>query len=150
MQQQLSDVSEAAIKSNESGDGEHFTLKKPQYKMELVIPAFRTVTATSTDAGKVVQNCAYSRITIKKGEQTVYTSQHDANVQNIVPRGSSETVPWLAYSDALNEMFFKGAKQIKARYSGPRKKQDNPQILIEPGQLKNLFLDCAPWSVVGK
>jgi hypothetical protein len=150
MQQQLSDASEAAIKSNESGDGEHFTLKKPEYQLELVIPAFRTVTATSTDAGKVVQNCAYSRITIKKGEQTVYTSQHDANVQNIVPRGSSEAVPWLAYSDALNEMFLKGSKQIKSRYSGPRKKQDNPQILIEPDALKNLFVDCAPWSIVGK
>lgn len=150
MQENLSDASEAAIKSNESGGGERFTLKKPEYEVELVIPAFRTVTATATDAGKVVQNCAYSRITIKRGDQVVYTSQHDANVQNIVPRGSSEAVPWLAYSDALNDLFFKGSKQIKTKISGARKKQDNPQILIEPGELKNLFLDCAPWSLVGK
>jgi len=150
MQEKLSDASEASIKSNESGEGEHFTLKKPEYEVELVIPAFRTVTATSTDAGKVVQNCAYSRITIKRGEQILYTSQHDANVQNIVPRGSSEAVPWLAYSDALNDLFFKGAKQIKTKISGARKKQDNPSLIIEPESLKNMFLDCAPWSIVGK
>jgi len=150
MQEKLSDASEAAIKSNESGDGEHFTLKKPDYEIELVIPTFRTVTATQNAAGKLVQNCCYSRITIKKGEQVFYTSQHDASVQNLVPSGSSESVPWLAYSDAVNEMFYKGSKQIKSKLSGPRKKQDNPALIIEPDSLKNMFIDCAPWSIVGK
>jgi len=150
MQERLSDASEAAIKSNESGDGEHFTLKKPDYEVELVIPTFRTVTASSNAAGKLVQNCCYSRITVKKGEQIFYTAQHDGSVQNLVPKGSSDATPWLAYSDALNEMFYKGSKQIKSKLSGPRKKQDNPQLVIDPDALRNLFLDCAPWMLVGK
>ena len=151
MQEKLSDASEQAIKSNEAGDGVRFTLQKPEYEIELVIPAFRTVTVSSAkNIGKVVQDCCYSRITIKHGDQTIYTAQHDANAQRILASGSPESGYWGSYYSALNLMFFEGAKQIKAKLAAQRKKQENPLLVIEPAALREMFIDCAPWSIVGK
>ena len=150
MQENLSDATNSVINNEESADGVKFSLKKPLYELELTIPAFQTVAATSTDIGKVVQNCCYARITIKKGGETIYTSQHQGNVQNIVPRGSSERTPWLAYSDALNEMFFSGAKKIKALISGKSIKKENPLLIINPSGIKGVFVACAPWTIVNK
>ncbi len=151
MQEKLADASQQALKSNEAGDGVYFTLQKPEYEIELVIPAFRTVTVSAAkNIGKVVQDCCYSRITIKHGEQTIYSAQHDANAQRILASGSPESGYWGSYYSALNLMFFEGAKQIKARLAGQRKKQENPVLVIEPSALREMFLDCAPWSIVGK
>ena len=47
-------------------------------------------------------------------------------------------------------MFFEGAKQIKAKLAAQRKKQENPLLVIEPTALREMFIDCAPWSIVGK
>ena len=127
-----------------------FALHAPDYEMELVIPTFRTVTASSNAAGQIVQNCCYSRISIKRGDLVLYSSQHEANVTNLIPKGSSQKVPWLAYSDGLNELFFKSSKQIKAQYSGPEKKQEKPVLIVKPVLLKRFFTECAPWSIVGK
>jgi len=151
MKEGVSDASKVAIAgSGDSSDGISFTLKKPAYEVELVIPAFKTITATSNEVGKLVQNCSYARITIKHGDETIYTSQHDGSAQNLVPKGSSEKVPWLAYSDAVNEMFFKGGKKIKSLLSGEKKHQDNPLMVVEPSALKNLFVACAPWTLIHK
>jgi hypothetical protein len=127
-----------------------FSLKKPIYDFELTIAAFKTVPFSSNAIGKVVQNCCYSRITIKKGEDIIYTSQHDANVQNVIPKGSSEKTPWLAYGDALNEMIFNASKKIKTHISGKSKKQENPILIINPSGIKGVFVACAPWSIVNK
>ena len=150
MQENLSDATNNVINNEESADGVKFSLKKPLYEVELTIPAFQTVAASSNAIGKVVQNCCYSRITIKKGADTIYTSQHQGNVQNIIPKGSSEKTPWLAYSDALNEMFFSGSKKIKTLISGSSKKQENPLLVINPSGIKGVFVACAPWSIVNK
>ena len=150
MQENLSDATNNVINNEESADGVKFSLKKPLYEVELTIPAFQTVAASSNAIGKVVQNCCYSRITIKKGADTIYTSQHQGNVQNIIPKGSSEKTPWLAYSDALNEMFFSGSKKIKTLISASSKKQENPLLIINPSGIKGVFVACAPWSIVNK
>jgi hypothetical protein len=150
MQENLSDATNNVINNEESADGVKFSLKKPLYEVELTIPAFQTVAASSNAIGKVVQNCCYSRITIKKGANTIYTSQHQGNVQNIIPKGSSEKTPWLAYSDALNEMFFTGSKKIKTLISASSKKQENPLLIINPSGIKGVFVACAPWSIVNK
>jgi len=151
MQQKLADSINSTINNEESADGVKFTLKKPLYEMELVIGAFKTVFASSLPGGgKVVQNCCISRITIKKGENIIYTSPHDGNEQNIIPKGSSEKTPWLAYSDALNQMFFTGSKKIKSFISASSKKQEKPLLIVNPSGIKGLFVDCAPWSIVNK
>lgn len=151
MQEELSDASEQAIKSNEARDGVRFTLLKPEYEIELVIPAFRTVTVSSAkNIGKVVQDCCYARITIKRGDRIIYSAQHDANAQRILASGSPESGYWGSYYSALNLMFFEGAKQIKAKLAAQRKKQENPLLVIEPSDLREMFIDCAPWSIVGK
>jgi len=151
MREGVSDASSKVIESaKESGSGVSFVLKKPEYQVELVIPGFQTVTATSNDVGKLVQNCSYSRITIKKGEDVIYTAQHDGSVRNLIPKGSSEKVPWLAYSDAVNEMFFKSSKQIKSKISASMKKQDSPLLIIDPSAIKSLFVACAPWAIISK
>lgn len=150
MQEDLSDATNSVINNEQSANGAVFNLKKPVYEVELTIPAFQTVAATSNAVGKVVQNCCYSRITIKKGSDTVYTSQHQGNVQNIIPKGSSEKVPWLAYSDALHEMFLSSSKKIKSQISGASKKQDNPLLIINPSGIKSVFVACAPWAILNK
>lgn len=151
MREGLSDAQKALADSEqEKGGGLTFALHAPDYEMELVIPTFRTVTASSNAAGQLVQNCCYSRISIKRGDLVIYSSQHEANVTNLIPKGSSQKVPWLAYSDGLNELFFKSSKQIKAQISGPEKKQDKPVLIIKPVLLKQFLVECAPWSIVGK
>ncbi len=151
MREGLSDAQKALADSEqEKGGGLTFALHVPDYEMELVIPTFRTVTASSNAAGQLVQNCCYSRISIKRGDLVIYSSQHEANVTNLIPKGSSQKVPWLAYSDGLNELFFKSSKQIKAQISGPEKKQDKPVLIVRPLLLKQFLMECAPWSIVGK
>jgi hypothetical protein len=150
MREGLSDAQKALAESEtQAGGGLVFTLHPPDYEVELVIPTFRTVTASSNAAGQLVQNCCYSRISIKRGDLVVYSSQHDANVTNLVPKGSSLKVPWLAYSDGLHELFYKSSKQIKAQIAGPEKSQEKPVLIVKPKLLKQFFLECAPWSVVG-
>jgi hypothetical protein len=148
MQENLVDVTTSSINNEEGEGGQKFVLKKPIYEMELIIPAFQTTTATSNAIGRVVQNSAYSRITIKKGSDVIYTSQHDGNVQNTIPRGSSSQTPWLAYSDAVNEMFYGAAKKIKTSMSGKQRNQDSPMLVINPSGVKSMFIDCAPWAIV--
>jgi len=150
MQENLSDATNSVINNEESADGVKFSLKKPLYEVELTIPAFQTVAASSNEIGKVVQNCCYSRITIKKGEETIYTSQHQGDVRNIIPKGSSEKTPWLAYSDALHKMFFTGSKKIKSLTSGSSKKQESPLLIINPSGIKGVFVSCAPWTIINK
>jgi hypothetical protein len=151
MREGLSDAQKALAESEQDkAGGSVFALHSPDYEMELVIPTFRTVTASSNAAGQIVQNCCYSRITIKRGDLVLYSSQHEANVTNLVPKGSSQRVPWLAYSDGLNELFFKSSKQIKAQISGPEKKQEKPVLVVKPVLLKRFLMECAPWSIVGK
>lgn len=137
MRENLADASrlvENGIK--EAGkDGTVFVLKKPDYEIELVIPGFQTTTAESGPAGKLVLNCAYSRITIKNGEKVIYSEKHDANVKNLIPGGSSTATPWLAYMDATSNMFFEGSKTIL--------KKKTPAI-------KQMFTECAPWSLLSK
>ena len=147
MQENLSDATTSVINNEESADGMKFSLKKPIYDFELTIAAFKTVAASSNAIGKVVQNCCYSRITIKKGEDIIYTSQHDANVQNVIPKGSSEKTPWLAYGDALNEMIFNASKKIKTHISGKSKKQESPKLLVDVTGIKSMFIECAPWAL---
>ena len=151
MREGLSDAQKALAESEqEKGGGSVFALHVPDYEMELVIPTFRTVTASSNAAGQIVQNCCYSRISIKRGDLVLYSSQHEANVTNLIPKGSSQKVPWLAYSDGLNELFFKSSKQIKAQLSGPEKKQEKPVLIVKPLLLRRFLMECAPWSIVGK
>ncbi len=151
MREGLSDAQKALAESEqEKGGGSVFALHVPDYEMELVIPTFRTVTASSNAAGQIVQNCCYSRISIKRGDLVLYSSQHEANVTNLIPKGSSQKVPWLAYCDGLNELFFKSSKQIKAQLSGPEKKQEKPVLIVKPLLLKRFLMECAPWSIVGK
>lgn len=150
MQENLVDATNSVINSEEGEQGQRFILKKPLYNVEIIIPAFQTTVATSNDIGKVVLNCSYARINILKGESTIYTSQHEGNVQNIIPRGSSEKTPWLAYSDSLNEMFFNAGKKIKSSMSGKDKKQESPKLIINSADLKSMFIDCAPWTIVKK
>jgi len=147
----LSDEQRFVANSEQSkGGGLTFALHRPDYEMELVIPAFRTVTASASAAGKYVQNCCYSRITIKRGDLVIYSSQHEASVQNLIPRGSSEKVPWLAYSDSVNELFFKSSKVIRGQISGPEKKQEKPMLVVKPPLLKQCLMECAPWAVISK
>ena len=150
MQENLVDATNSVINSEEGEQGQRFILKKPLYNVEIIIPAFQTTVATSNDIGKVVLNCSYARINILKGESTIYTSQHEGNVQNIIPRGSSEKTPWLAYSDSLNEMFFNAGKKIKSSMSGKDKNQESPKLIINSADLKSMFIDCAPWTIVKK
>jgi len=153
MREQLSDANRViAVSEGEARNtGMSFVLKKPDYEIELVIPVFKTVTATSGPAGDVVQNCAYSRITIKIGDSVIYSAQHDGNAQNIVPAGSSRKTPWLAYSDALNTLFFKGGKQIlKDHCTGEPVDQAKPMKVIKQSEIRRFFLDCAPWSILSK
>jgi hypothetical protein len=151
MREGLSDAQKALAESEqEKGGGLTFALHVPDYEMELVIPTFRTVTASSNAAGQLVQNCCYSRISIKRGNLVIYSSQHEASVTNLIPKGSSQKVPWLAYSDGLNELFFKSSKQIKSQITGPEKKQDKPVLIVKPSLLKQFLMECAPWSIVGK
>jgi hypothetical protein len=151
MREGLSDAQKALAESEqEKGGGLTFALHAPDYEMELVIPTFRTITASSNAAGQLVQNCCYSRISIKRGDLVIYSSQHDANVTNLIPKGSSQKVPWLAYSDGLNELFFKSSKQIKAQISGPEKKQDKPVLIVKPVLLKQFLVECAPWTILNK
>ncbi|MEI6715411.1 MAG: hypothetical protein WCO60_16765 [Verrucomicrobiota bacterium] len=135
MRENLTDASTLVEKSiKESGnDGVAFVLKKPEYDIELTIPGFLTATASNSPAGKVVQNCAYARITIKKGDMVIYSEKHDANVQNIIPQGSPNTTPWLAYLDATNKLFFEASKRISS--------QKNAQI-------KQMLTECAPSSLL--
>jgi hypothetical protein len=150
MQENLSDATNSVINNEESADGMKFSLKKPLYEVELTIPAFKTVTAQATEERKIVQTCCYSRITIKKGEEIIYTAQHEANKQTRIPTGSSQETPWLAYSNALNEMFFSGSKKIKSLISASSKKQEKPLLIINPSGIKGVFVACAPWSIVNK
>lgn len=147
MQENLVDATNSVINSEEGEQGQRFILKKPLYNVEIIIPAFQTTVATSNDIGKVVLNCSYARINILKGESTIYTSQHEGNVQNIIPRRSSNETPWLAYSDSLNEMFLGAGKKIKASMNGKDKKQDSPKLIISSNDIKNMFIDCAPWAI---
>jgi hypothetical protein len=150
MQENLVDATNSVINSEEGDGGQKFILKKSLYNVELTIPAFQTRVATKNEIGKVVQNCSYARITIKQGEAEIYSSQHDGSVQNMIPRGSSEKTPWLAYSDSLNEMFFNAGKKIKSSMSGKDKKQESPKLIINSADLKSMFIDCAPWTIVKK
>jgi hypothetical protein len=118
--------------------------------VELTIPAFQTTVATNNDIGKVVQNCSYARITIKQGDGVIYSSQHDGSVQNLIPRGTSEKPPWLAYSDSLNDMFFKAGKKIKGSMTGKDKSQESPMLVIKSSKVKSMFADCAPWTLIKK
>jgi len=147
----LSDEQKFVANSEQTKDGGlTFALHRPDYEMELVIPAFRTVTASASAAGKYVQNCSYSRITIKRGDLVIYSSQHEASVQNLIPKGSSEKVPWLAYSDSVNELFFKSSRIIKGQISGPEKRQDKPMLVVKPPLLKQCLMECAPWAILNK
>lgn len=47
-------------------------------------------------------------------------------------------------------MFFEASKRIKAQISGTKKKREKPLLVVEPTGLKNLFIDCAPWVILGK
>ena len=147
----LSDEQKFVANSEQSkGGGLTFSLHRPDYEMELVIPAFRTVTASASAAGKYVQNCCYSRITIKRGDLVIYSSQHEASVQNLIPKGSSEKVPWLAYSDSANELFFKSSKLIRGQTSGSDKVQEKPMLVVKPPLLKQCLIECAPWTLISK
>ena len=150
MQEDLVDATNSVINSEQGAQGQRFVLKKPTYDVELLIPAFQTTVATNNEIGKVVLNCAYSRITIKKGDIPIYTSQHDGNVKNMIPRGSSSKTPWLAYSDALNEMFLGAGKKIKTAMTGKDKKQESPKLLVNSSGIKSMFIDCAPWVLANK
>jgi hypothetical protein len=151
MRDGLSDAQKSLANSEqEKGGGMTFALHRPDYEVELVIPIFKTVTANSNAAGQLVQNCSYSRISIKRGDLMIYSSQHEANVQNLIPKGSSQKTPWLAYNDSLNELFFKSSKQIKAQIAGTEKKQDKPVLIVKPTLLREFFKECAPWTIVGK
>lgn len=150
MQEDLVDATNSVINTEQGNEGQRFILKKPTYDVELIIPAFQTTVATNNDIGKVVMNCAYARITFKKGDIPIYTSQHDGNVKNMIPRGSSSKTPWLAYSDALNEMFLVAGKKIKSAMNGKDKKQESPKLLVNAAGIKSMFIDCAPWALASK
>ena len=147
MQENLVDATNSVINSEEGDQGQRFILKKPLYSVEIIIPAFQTTVATSNDIGKVVLNCSYARINILKGESTIYTSQHEGNVQNTIPHRSSNKTPWLAYSDSLNKMFLGAGKKIKAAMNGKNKEQESPRLLINSESIKKMFFDCAPWTL---
>ena len=150
MQENLVDATDSVINNEEGTNGQRFILKKPRYDVELTIPAFQTTVATNNDIGKVVQNCSYARITIKQGDGVIYSSQHDGSVQNLIPRGTSEKPPWLAYSDSLNDMFFKAGKKIKGSMTGKDKSQESPMLVIKSSKVKSMFADCAPWTLIKK
>ena len=150
MQEDLVDATNNVINTEQGNEGQRFVLKKPVYDVELIIPAFQTTVATNNQIGKVVQNCCYARITIKKGDTLIYTSQHEGSVQNMIPRGSSEKTPWLAYSTALNDMFYGAGKKIKAAMNGKDKKQESPKFLVNSSGIKSMFIDCAPWTLANK
>ena len=134
MRENLADAGRLAENSQkEAGnEGTTFVLKKPDYEVELVIPGFQTVTAQTTETGRLVLNCAYARITLRKGDEVLYSEKHDANVKNFILSGSPPSTPWLAYSDATQNLFFEAAKQLRKRNS--------------PG-IRRLFLECAPWTL---
>lgn len=159
MQEKLADVENLKLREvRESGDGVMFTLKKPIYQVELNIVAYRNNTVSSQqNVGRVIQNCAYARVTVKQGEEVLYTSQEDGNVLNRVPAGSQENKTWAAYLDATEKMFKSSAQKIKAATVGKavnqeeRKESGQPRLVKRPSELSEMFSACAPWiSLKGK
>jgi hypothetical protein len=147
MQDKLADASDLSIKAaKESGEGVSFTLKKPVYQVELNVVAYRNNTVSSQPGvGRVIQNCAYSRVTVKHGEEVIYTSQEDGNVMNRVPAGSEENKTWAAYLDATEKMFKSAAQKIKAAAIGKSASQKEPLLVKRPDEISEMFSACAPW-----
>lgn len=147
MQEKLADASDLSVKAaKESGDGVSFTLKKPIYQVELNVVAYRNNTVSSqAGVGRVIQNCAYSRVTVKHGDEVIYTSQEDGNVMNRVPAGSEENKTWAAYLDATEKMFRASAQKIKSAASGKPANQKEPMLVKRPSEISEMFGACAPW-----
>jgi hypothetical protein len=147
MQEKLADASDLSVKAaKESGDGVSFTLKKPVYQVELNVVAYRNNTVSSqAGVGRVIQNCAYSRVTVKHGDEVIYTSQEDGNVMNRVPAGSQENKTWAAYLDATEKMFKGAAQKIKSAATGKPANQKEPMLVKRPDELSEMFSACAPW-----
>jgi hypothetical protein len=126
MREELADASRLA--ANQMRQGVSFVLREPDYQIELVIPAFQTVTLQKTDLAQTVQNCSYARITLKEGGgKILYSEKHAANVTNLFPLSSKKTSTWLSYQDAMSKLFYEGIKQIRNNSKSQR-----------------LFKDCAP------
>jgi len=112
-----------------------FSLGRPLYEIDLVVPAFQTV---PTPGG--VKYCAYSRIEVKIDEQTLYSRQHDANEVGF----ASGKTQWESYADAANSMFFEAGDQILRAVNGPDVAKEKPLQVVKPSPLRKFFLLCAP------
>jgi len=117
----------AAVKAQqineESKTGQGFILRKPDYKIEIVIPGFVEAIAQRAELGSVAQHAAYCRFIIKDpSNKEIYNRKHDANVTSLLPRGTKLRPLWLSSADASGKMFKSVAKRVKASSSSSIKK----------------------------
>ena len=151
MVEELADAFRTKVRGRNESDSKNvaFSLGRPQYDIDLVIPAFQTVTASSNEIGQAVQYCAYARIEVKADEQPLYSSQHSANQSGIIPAGGSKNTAWESYADATQLMFLKaGEEMVQAKVlEGPEVVKTKPVQIIKPVPLRNFFLFCAPDSL---
>jgi len=115
---------------DESATGSRFILKKPDYKLEVVIPGFQEAIAQRTELGSVAQYCAYSRLIVKgNGDAELSSEKYSGNVTAIMTRGDSLKPVWLSSVDATGKMFSDAASSLK--------KSKSPA-------LRRMFAECAP------
>ena len=149
--EELADAFRVKVRGRNESDSKNvaFSLGRPHYDIDLVIPAFQTVVASSNEIGQGVQYCAYSRIEVKVDDQPLYSSQHSASQTSIIPAGSPKTTAWESYADATQLMFLKaGEEMVQSKVlDGPDVQKTKPVQIIKPGPLRNFFLLCAPDSL---
>ncbi len=148
MREGLSDAMRVAVQSErEARGGMAFVLPKPEYEVEVTVPAFRTVSTGDQAAGKVVQYCSYARVAVKRGEKVIYSSQHDFNTAGLIPRGSPEKTQWVSYEDSVCGLFLRAGEKIReAAFLAKAVDETKPAVrVIDPSAVKAMLRDCAPW-----
>jgi hypothetical protein len=155
MREGLSDAARLQVKSSyESEGGVSFVLPKPDYEVELLFPAFRTTKQTTNAVGAVVAHASYCRVTVKRGDVVLYSSQHMDHVESIwANRGRDPKVPWLSYSDAADAMFLKaGGEMLKAAFQPAVDQEEvrkggevvKAMRVTLPDAMIQMLIDCAP------
>jgi hypothetical protein len=134
---ELADAFRVRLRARNEADSKNvaFSLGRPLYDINLVIPGFQTNPIPSG-----VQYCAYSRIELTIDGQTFYSKQHDGN--DIFSSGAERT--WAQYAAATNTMFFEAGHQILKAVGGSEIQRENPIQIVKTSPLRKFFLMCAP------